>query len=85
MKKITVFLLIGLFILFSGCGAEIKESEIISEAEAKTTTVYITKTGECYHQSECSYLSKSKLSRTLNNIANRYRPCQHCYPPIIED
>ena len=85
MKKTILILLIGLFVFLPSCESKPKESKIVSESKAKNITVYLTKTGECYHQEECSCLRKSKIERTLSDIAHKYRPCQLCYPPIIEE
>lgn len=44
--------------------------------------VYITRTGECYHRSGCSSLSKSKIETTLQSAkSSGYRACQRCNPP----
>lgn len=49
-----------------------------------STTVYITKTGECYHTGSCSYL-KSKLPITLQDAIDAgYRPCSKCHPPHLD-
>jgi hypothetical protein len=42
-------------------------------------TVYITKTGEKYHQEACRYLSKSKISIELKKAKeNGYTACSVC-------
>lgn len=41
-------------------------------------TVYVTKTGECYHKEGCSYL-KSKIPMILEQAQKNYRPCSRCY------
>lgn len=46
-----------------------------------TTTVYITKTGDCYHSSGCGYLSRSKIAVSKSSAINDgYRPCSRCHP-----
>lgn len=46
------------------------------------TTVYITKTGEKYHNAGCSSLSKSSYSISLTDAINKgYTPCAKCNPP----
>jgi len=41
--------------------------------------VYITKTGNCYHTRECSYLGRSIIPMMLDEaIAEGYAPCQKC-------
>lgn len=47
-------------------------------------TVYVTKTGECYHRESCSYL-KSSIEITLEEASQMYRPCSRCNPPILGD
>lgn len=45
-------------------------------------TVYVTKTGEKYHRSGCSYLSHSKRAIELSEAkAAGYTPCSRCKPP----
>ena len=46
-----------------------------------STTVYITKTGDCYHSSDCGYLSRSKIAISKSTAINTgYRPCSRCHP-----
>jgi len=44
-------------------------------------TVYITKTGERYHEDGCRSLSRSKIATTLARAKLTLTPCQVCYPP----
>ncbi len=44
-------------------------------------TVYVTRTGECYHRGSCSYLRSSKIPMKLSEAKRRYRPCSRCDPP----
>lgn len=45
-------------------------------------TVYITETGDKYHQEGCRYLSKSKIAISLEEAkAQGYTPCSVCKPP----
>lgn len=47
------------------------------------TTVYVTRTGSCYHRSGCSYL-KSKIQTTLSAaVAEGYSACSRCDPPKL--
>ena len=47
-----------------------------------TQTVYISKSGTKYHQSECGYLKSSKFPITLGEAIDRgYAPCSVCKPP----
>ena len=83
MKKF-LFLALTLFIIsLSGC-SESNESEIVSRSDAVDITVYVTKTGECYHEENCTSLRKSKIEKTLADAVEKYRACQNCLPPIIE-
>lgn len=44
-------------------------------------TVYVTNTGKKYHKSSCSYLSKSKISISLEDAkSSGYTPCKRCKP-----
>ena len=43
-------------------------------------TVYITRTGEKYHRSSCSYLRYSKISISLTDAKRQYSPCSVCKP-----
>ena len=54
-------------------------------AASGDTTVYITKTGECYHASGCSSLRKSKIATTLKDAVDRgYRACSKCHPGSLD-
>lgn len=45
-------------------------------------TVYVTKTGDCYHSGECSHLRQSKVPTTLEAAkAQGYRRCSKCDAP----
>lgn len=45
-------------------------------------TVYTTATGECYHKSGCSSLSKSRYDTTVKEaVEDGYRRCSNCNPP----
>lgn len=46
-------------------------------------TVYVTRTGECYHRDGCSYL-KSRIPISLENaVSSGYRACSRCHPPVL--
>lgn len=50
--------------------------------ETQSITVYITRTGECYHRGSCYHLRQSKIATTLSQAkASGYRACSHCSPP----
>lgn len=53
-----------------------------SQSEPQSITVYITETGEKYHQSGCQYLKKSKIAIDLEKAKSQgYTPCSRCNPP----
>lgn len=43
--------------------------------------VYVTKTGDKYHQDGCRYLRKSKIPKKLSEVKRSYSPCSVCKPP----
>ncbi len=48
-------------------------------------TVYITKTGSCYHVNGCRHLSRSKIETTLSNaLAKGLTPCSNCHPGTLD-
>lgn len=50
-------------------------------AFALAQTVYVTNTGKKYHKSSCSYLSKSKISISLEDAkSSGYTACKRCKP-----
>ena len=54
------------------------------DAASGDTIVYITRTGECYHRGNCSYL-KSKIETTLQKaVDGGYRACSRCNPPKLD-
>ena len=83
MKKAILILSCIMIVLMSGCSEDTAPKKV-SSSEAKNTIVYITKTGECYHKSNCSTLRKTKIEKTLSQVAQKYRACQLCNPPTIE-
>ncbi len=56
------------------------ENEIISTTIAETPSgYYVTHSGKKYHIASCSYLSKSKISISIERIrAEGYSPCSRC-------
>lgn len=51
-------------------------------AYASNVTVYITMTGEKYHEKGCSYLSSSAIPINLEEAkAEGYTRCGRCHPP----
>lgn len=46
------------------------------------TTVFITRTGKCYHRSDCEHVKKSGRQITLKEAKEKgLSPCQTCQPP----
>jgi hypothetical protein len=56
---------------------------VISAGVVSAQTVYITKSGQKYHTSDCRYLSHSKIAIELKEaIQNGYDACSVCNPPV---
>ena|SRR5690606_12405165 len=54
---------------------------LIGSVSIKAQTVYLTKTGEKYHEKNCHHLRKSSISISLEDAKDRgYEPCKHCKP-----
>ena len=54
-------------------------------ALSSDVTVYITRTGSCYHASDCSCLRSSATPLALLDAVERgYRPCKLCQPPTLD-
>ena len=69
-----------MFFLFFGwfsCDAQpVYKTEKVVETQAK---VYVTKTGDCYHSSSCSYLHSSKIPMGKQEaIDSGYYACSRC-------
>lgn len=57
----------------------------VAYAASGDTTVYITRTGERYHDAGCRYLSKSCIEITLQAaVDGGYTPCKVCHPPTLD-
>src|SRR5690606_19511503 len=57
---------------------------LVSSTSIKAQIVYITKTGEKYHQRSCQHLKKSSLTISLEDAKNRgYEPCKVCRPTTV--
>ncbi len=59
----------------------VSQQEDNSDSGTKEITVYVTRTGKCYHRAGCRYLSRSKIPMPLRKAKQRYRPCSVCNPP----
>ena len=54
-------------------------------AASGDTIVYITSSGEKYHNLGCRHLSKSCIETTLQAAVNSgYTPCKVCHPPTLD-
>ena len=94
MKKIILLILMLSLLFTIGCGDDTEnktsnynyanDSYDYDDYDYEGTTVYITKTGECYHRSGCSSLRKSKIKKDLSEVKGKYRPCSICDPPTTD-
>lgn len=64
------------------CDITVKDKVIPkSSTDNISYTVYITKTGDCYHSSNCGYLSRSKIAISKSSaLTQGYRACSRCNP-----
>jgi hypothetical protein len=63
----SIFIIIGILFLVSA---------------SANTKVYITKSGDKYHKSSCSYLRNSKIEISLKDAIDQgYTACSRCKPP----
>lgn len=77
----TLACLIALFLCFSIVFPSFAFAAFSAPGD---TIVYTTRTGECYHEDGCRYLSKSKFETTLQSAIDRgYRACSVCRPPVL--
>ena len=63
--------------------SNLHQQSIASEQrrDKKEVTVYVTRTGEKYHRSDCRYLRRSKIPKKKSEaIAEGYEPCKVCKP-----
>ena len=69
-----------LLLLFALMSCEAFDN-LVEPQPDENRTVYVTKTGSCYHRSSCSCLSKSKIAISLKEAkAQGYRACSRCKP-----
>lgn len=83
--SVIILLIVSFFCISAINNTKSNEPKAYSYTESKNISVYITKTGECYHKSGCTSLRKSKKEITLEKATKNYRLCQNCKPPIIEE
>lgn len=79
MKKLILCVLLGLSLFtIPGFSAEFPQT---NNSDRKEVVVYITRTGEKYHQSDCRYLRQSKIQTTKKEaVKNGYSACKVCKP-----
>ncbi|MFC6100311.1 hypothetical protein [Olivibacter domesticus] len=83
LVQLKVYLLLSFIVLASllpnlGMAAIPVSTNLVVNKE---TVVYITRTGEKYHQSGCRYLSKSKIEVSKKEaVKNGYAACKVCKP-----
>ena len=59
--------------------ADKTESTTVTSSAESTGKYYVTKSGSKYHIGTCSFLSKSKIAITMEQIkAEGYTPCSRC-------
>jgi len=57
---------------------------LVTTSSVFSQTVYITKTGEKYHDENCSHLKRSSISITLEEAVERgYVACKVCKPVSV--
>ncbi len=79
--KKNLIVLSAVFMMFTG----VLFNVMPVYAASGDTTVYLTKTGKCYHADGCSNLRKSKIETTLQNAVNKgKKPCSNCNPPTLD-
>lgn len=67
----------------TGSPGDAPSDRSLSEDPASVgNVVYVTKSGKKYHSGGCSYLSSSKIEKSLADAkAAGYTPCSKCNPP----
>lgn len=56
-------------------------NRVSTRTDTNNITVYVTRTGECYHRGSCGYLRRSKIPMNLSDAKRQYRACSRCRPP----
>lgn len=65
---------------YSGAGSA-QRTAVYPQAGPSTRTVYLTRTGDCYHAAGCRHLRQSMIPVSLSEAEARgKRPCSHCNP-----
>jgi hypothetical protein len=77
---------IGLLSLTALPGVISGQAQVPQSTAHSSPTVYITKTGKCYHSGSCQYLKKSCIPVSLEEAVRLGKvPCSVCKPPTLED
>ena len=84
MKEVKNKIISRVLVFVLAVSTTVSMSGISSFAASGDTTVYITKTGKCYHNSGCSCLSKSCIETTLESASAKYTPCSKCKAPTLD-
>ena len=98
MKKLLLCLLIACVVMLAACAPQIVQSGgVVLRGAAPVSTlspedlsdytgehiVYVTKSGEKYHEAGCSYLSDSSIPVTLEQALQEGKePCSRCHKEI---
>lgn len=82
MKRILLLGWMLISVLLSTGSAPIEPTLTrIAQTQKKETVVYVTRTGEKFHRSNCRYLRQSKIKTTKNEaVKNGYSACKVCKP-----
>lgn len=64
--------------LLVGCGGQ--NDSAYREPSGSSAVVYVTRTGEKYHEATCRHLRKSKIAMSRSEASLRYDPCRVCKP-----
>jgi micrococcal nuclease len=78
------FILILAILMLGGGTATLPQQQPTpqQQTESKELIVYVTRTGKKDHRANCRYLSRSKISISLEHAkAQGYTPCSVCNPP----
>lgn len=76
MKKITAMLLVLVLVLSMGTAA----------FAAKSKTVYVTGSGNVYHEKECPSVWNGRYKTTIEEAyKNKLVPCDDCCPPEYDE
>ncbi len=83
--QVLIFILITIPIVFAIAGLNYLDEKNNPKYEQVPYTVieervYVTRYGDCYHSTDCSYLHSSKIAMGKNKArASGYYACSRCY------